>query len=71
MTRKVIVHIERWEVLGLERLQHWCTACKAMHEFHLNEQTYSWHGPECGHVVLIQQLIIEGRLSEGKYMRRL
>lgn len=63
---RVRLDVEKWEVLGMARMQHWCSKCKRVHEFELHEATYTWYN-ECGGSVLLQQLIIEGLLSEAKY----
>ena len=67
ISRKVRLDVEKFEVLGLQPLHHWCSTCKRMHEFELNEGSYSWYNEACGGSVLLQQLVIEGLLSEAKY----
>lgn len=66
--RKVRLDVERWEVLALEPLTHWCSKCKRMHDtWKLDEDRMIWYNG-CGGAVLLQQLIIEGLVSESKWL---
>lgn len=68
MARTVRVDIERWEVLALNPLNHWCSKCKRIHDFQLDERSHTWYNEVCGGKVIVQQLIIEGLLNESKYL---
>ncbi len=59
--------VEAWEILALNPMTHWCFGEGAMRAFVHNEAKNHFSCLDCGHVVLLQQLIIEGRLSESKY----
>lgn len=66
-SRRVKIDIEPWELLALEPLTHWCFRCLAMRDFDHNELAHNFSCQHCGRIILIQQLIVEGRLSECKY----
>lgn len=63
----VMIDVERFEVLGLANMSHWCSGCRAMERFTLDESKWQWNCDTCGHTLIMQQLIIEGLLSESKY----
>lgn len=60
------IDVEKWELLGMAHLTHWCSTCKRVHDFELDESSFTWYN-ECGGSVMAQQLIIEGLLSEAKW----
>ena len=62
-----MLDVEKFEVLGMSNLKHWCSAEKAMRQFKLNEASWEWNCTVCTNTLLMQQLIIEGLLSESKY----
>lgn len=64
---RVRLDVEKWEVLGMAHMTHWCSKCMRVHDFELNEASFTWYNEMCGGSVLLQQLIIEGLLSEAKY----
>lgn len=64
---RVRIDVEKFEVLGRGNIHHWCNQCKQLTGFTLNEVKWEWNCDDCGRTLLIQQLIIEGLLSESKY----
>ena len=67
MARKVKLDLEPWELIALDPLYHWCSTCKAMHEFRLDDASNSWYNEACSTRMLTQQLVIEGRLPESRW----
>lgn len=65
--RKVKLDLEPWQLITLTPLTHWCFHEKVMRVFIHDEKRNHFSCASCGHGLLIQQLIIEGRLSESKY----
>jgi len=66
-SRKVRLDLEPWELIALNPLTHWCFECKAMQPHEHDEKRNRFFCKHCGCVLLVQQLIIEGLLSESKY----
>ena len=64
---KAHVDLEPWELMALDPLHHWCTRCKRIHTFTLDESSYSWYNEGCGKRIIVQQLIIEGVLIESRW----
>lgn len=67
-SRKMRLDIEPWQLIALTPMKHWCFACKTMRDFNHDERRNHFTCQQCNHVLLVQQLIIEGRLSESKYL---
>lgn len=65
--RKVLLDLEPWQLLALTPLTHWCYGCKSMQRQNHDEVQNQFSCKRCGHVLLVQQLVIEGLLSESKY----
>lgn len=66
-SRRIKIDVEPWELLALNPLAHWCFVCHAMRRFEQDEPRNRFYCAHCHTVLPLQQLIIEGRLSEGKY----
>lgn len=66
-SRRVRLDIEPWQLMALCPMTHWCFGEKAMRSFELDEIRNHFTCASCGHILLVQQLIVEGRLSESKY----
>ncbi len=64
---KVKLDLEPWELMALDPLNHWCSKCKAMHTFKLDERSWTWYNEACGKRIIPQQLIIEGVLIESRW----
>ncbi len=66
-SRKVKLDVEPWQLIAMTPLTHFCHQCKSMQAFSLDEKRHEFWCIHCGHILLVQQLVIEGRLSESKY----